>query len=280
MMTISNVNLESKTFMTNQKFVNDSYSITIQKQIESKQKELQELSKLEDMSVEDKMKRRQKIMKEIADLYNQLRQHQIEERMKRQQQMSSSKGDKAKESKGRQKGHKQNNRTGMSKASMTALISADTSMKQAHVQGKAAAEMEGRAGVLEAEIKLDKERGVNTEKKEAELSDIKDKVNSTVSSIMSTLSDAIDRMKEAGEEDQENEKASENKKETDEQKASSAGKTDDLEKQGEIRNEQVNESDTAAEAATSDEATGKATGADGKTAVSRTNKNSTINVLV
>jgi len=48
------------------------------------------------------------------------------------------------------------------------MISADSSMKRAKVQGSMATQMEGRAGVLESEIKQDAGKG-NTEKKEEEL---------------------------------------------------------------------------------------------------------------
>ena len=75
------------------------------------------------------------------------------------------------------------------------MISADSSMKQAKVQGSMATQMEGRAGVLESEIKQDAGKG-NTEKKE-ELADLKAKVQSATSAQMSSLSDANKSMEEA-----------------------------------------------------------------------------------
>ncbi len=54
------------------------------------------------------------------------------------------------------------------------MISAESSMKQAKVQGSMATQMEGRAGVLESEIKQDAGKG-NTEKKEEELADLQAK---------------------------------------------------------------------------------------------------------
>lgn len=206
MMRISNANYNSnaKSLRMNQSMGKDSYSKNIQNQIANKQKELQNLAKAEDMSVEEKLKKKQEIEKEIADLTLQLRQHQIEQRNKQQQQKSSSKDDSLGASKSKQAAQKEG--TGISQASMKALISADSSMKQAQVQGSAATKLNGRAGVLEAEIKQDKAREVNTEKKEAELSDIQDKILTTVSSQMSTLSDAIETINEAASEERESEK--------------------------------------------------------------------------
>ena len=90
--------------------------------------------------------------------------------------------------------------TGLSQAGMRAMISADSSMKQAKVQGSMATQMEGRAGVLESEIKQDAGKG-NTEKKEEELADLQAKAQSATASQMSSLSDANKSMEEAAKAD-------------------------------------------------------------------------------
>ena len=59
---------------------NDSVSKNIQNQIANAQQKLQDLSSNEEMSLEDKMKKRQEIQQEINNLNQQLRQHQIEQR--------------------------------------------------------------------------------------------------------------------------------------------------------------------------------------------------------
>ena len=56
---------------------NDSVSKNIQNQIANAQKQLQELSANKDMSIEEKMKKRQEIQQQITDLNNQLRQHRL-----------------------------------------------------------------------------------------------------------------------------------------------------------------------------------------------------------
>lgn len=66
--------------------------------------------------------------------------------------------------------------------------------------------MEGRAGVLESEIKLDKMRGNDTQKKEEELADVEQKAQAATSSQLSTLADASKTMEEAAKADSKDEK--------------------------------------------------------------------------
>ena len=170
---------------------NDSVSKNIQNQIANAQQKLQDLSSNEELSLEDKMKKRQEIQQEITNLNQQLRQHQIEQR-KEQQSKKASIDDMVAGTKNTsaKKG------TGLPQAGMRAMISADSSMKQAKVQGSMATQMEGRAGVLESEIKQDAGKG-NTEKKEEELADLQAKAQSATAAQMSSLSDANKSMEEA-----------------------------------------------------------------------------------
>ena len=175
---------------------NDSVSKNIQNQIANAQQKLQDLSSNEEMSLEDKMKKRQEIQQEINNLNQQLRQHQIEQRKEKQSKNSSSMDDMVAGTKNTsaKKG------TGLSQAGMRAMISVDSSMKQAKVQGSMATQMEGRAGVLESEIKQDAGKG-NTEKKEEELADLQAKAQSATAAQMSSLSDANKSMEEAAKAD-------------------------------------------------------------------------------
>ena len=68
---------------------NDSVSKNIQNQIANAQQKLQDLSSNEELSLEDKMKKRQEIQQEITNLNQQLRQHQIEQRKEQQSKKSS-----------------------------------------------------------------------------------------------------------------------------------------------------------------------------------------------
>ena len=167
---------------------NDSVSKNIQNQIANAQQKLQDLSSNEEMPLEDKMKKRQ----EINNLNQQLRQHQIEQRKEQQSKNSSSMDDMVAGTSNTSK----KKDTGLSQASMQAMICADSSMKQAKVQGSMATQIQGRASVLESEIKQDAGKG-NTEKKEEELAELQAKAQSATAAQMSTLADANKSVEEA-----------------------------------------------------------------------------------
>ncbi|MDE6608827.1 MAG: FlxA-like family protein [Lachnospiraceae bacterium] len=223
----------------------DSYSRNIQNQIANAQKQLQELSSNEDMTLEEKMKKRQEIQKQISDLNMQLRQHQMEQRRTalsgpaKQQAKGSSMDDLLGGT--RNAGSKS---TGLSQASMTAMISADNSIKQAKVQGSVATKMEGKAGVLESEIKLDQARGGDTQKKEEELAEVEQKAQAAASSQLSTLADAGKTMEEAAKADSKEEKTDKNTKtDKDEKTTSTNGEDSD----GNVSGISVSNSSAAAE---------------------------------
>ncbi len=184
----------------------DSYSRNIQNQIANAKKQLQELSSNEEMTLEEKRKKRQEIQQEISDLQMQLRQHQMEQRRaavsgsEKQQEKASSRDDML----GGTKANAGEKSTGLSQASMTAMLSADTSVKQAKVQGSAATEMKGRANVLKAEIK----QGGSTEAKEGELADLEQKAVNATASQMNTLAEANKAVEEAAAAERTDNKAS------------------------------------------------------------------------
>lgn len=181
----------------------DSVSRNIRNQIANAQKKLQELSSNEEMTTEQKMKRRQEIKQEITSLNQQLRQHQIEQRKEKQVKASSAEdltgGRKTEKTASEEKG------LGMSQTSMQALVSADNAMKQAKVQGSTVTKMEGRAGVLESEIKLDAQRGMDTAKKEEELADMQKKAQAATASQIETLTDINKNMQVEAQVDHKNE---------------------------------------------------------------------------
>ena len=169
----------------------DAYSKNIQNRIANAGKQIQELGENKELSLEEKMKRRQEIQQQINDLQNELRRHQIEQRREKQSQSSSSADDMfggSDQSAGSSKG------TGMSTAS---IISADSSMKQVKAQGAAKAQMDDRASVLKAEIKLDSGRGGNVDKKMEELSEAESKARDLENNQMSTIAGINKQLKEA-----------------------------------------------------------------------------------
>ncbi len=232
---ISGANTQAAQIGMNQAM--DSYSKNIQNQIANAQKQLQELSSNEEMTLEEKMKKRQEIQQQISDLNMQLRQHQIEQR-KEQQSKGASMDDMLG---GNRTAAKSGNKgSGLSQASMQAMISADSSMKQAKVQGSVATQIEGRASVLESEIKQDAGKG-NTEKKEEELAELKAKAQSATAAQMSTLADANKSVEEAAKADNSNTEGTATKNNTEKsektQKATGAAEETDSVKNTDIKRE-------------------------------------------
>ncbi len=200
-MTISNIsgaNTQVGQVGINQ--ATDSYSRNIQNQIVNAQKQLQELSSNEDIPPKEKMKKRQEIQQQINNLNLQLRQYQMQQRREKQQAKDSSRNDTFDDAENT-KDTKTEIQTGLSQTSMTTMISAGNSIKQAKAQGSAARKMEGRAGVLESEIKLDQSRNNSTLKKEEELADVEQKAQAATTAQLSTLADANNTMKEAAKAD-------------------------------------------------------------------------------
>ncbi len=196
----------------------DSYSKNLQRQIANAQKQLQELSSNKEMTPEEKKEKQQEIRQQVNDLNRQLRQYQMEQRRAEHPEKQQSKGSSMEDRFGQnaQTGRKS---AGLSQASMTAMISADTSIKQAKVQGSVAAGMEGRAGVLETEIKLDEARGGDVTKKKEELADVTQKAQAAAASQMNTLAEAGKDVEEAAEAERTERKASGSREENAEQTA-------------------------------------------------------------
>ena len=178
--------------MFSQAGAGDTVSKSLQSQIASAQKQLQELSSNDRMSVEEKRKKRQELQKQIADWNNQPRQHQIEERKKKQQEQEQKKAN----TDTRQKQNAtQGAGKGLSGESMQAMIGADVSVKQAKIQSSTTGRMEGKARVLETEAKNSSE--VVAERKQEEAGDLQAKVQTAVQAQMDTLAEAEDSLAKA-----------------------------------------------------------------------------------
>ncbi len=210
----------------------DSYSRNIQNQIANAQKQMQELSSNENMTLEEKMKKRQEIQQQIADLNTQLRQHQMEQRKEKQQAKASSMEDKLDGTK-TTAGEKN---TGLSQTSITAMLSADTSIKQAKVQGSVATRMEDEANVLKAEVK---QGGGNVEAKKEKIVELEQKAENVTVSQMSTLAEANKAVEEAATSEHNDNKTSEAKEEKTDQAESTTEKAGESGTNGEKAQDDV-----------------------------------------
>lgn len=149
------------------------------------------------------MKKRQELQKQISDLEVQLRQRQMEvkreETMKKRTENYSM--DEMLGTSPQNNGKTGKKSTGLSAGSMEAMISADASVKQADVHGSVAKKMEGRAGVLEAEIKQDSAMGCKPEGKEEALAEVKATASEATSAQMGALAQANKAAQKAAEAD-------------------------------------------------------------------------------
>lgn len=185
----------------------DAYTKNIKNQIAQAQKEMQQLSSNQELNMEDKMKKRQELTRKISDLNNQLRQHEIEQRREKQQQMAAEKETSDPKSQER-----------LSKESMQNMISADSSIKQAQVQGKAAAKIKGEASILKSEIKQDAGRGSSVEAKQEELAKLNKRAAAAEGEQLKQLGEANKSVKESSKDSVVKDESDEKEKEESEEK--------------------------------------------------------------
>ena len=196
MNSISELHKSRTTFQINQNLQMDSYSKSLQEQINNANEQLQSLGEDKEMSIDEKMKKRQEIQKQITDLQNQLRQHQIEQKKENRQSKGSSMEDMLG---GKQTAKSSKAAKGISTASMKALISADSAINQVEAGGAVKANLKGEAGILETEIKLDSARGKDVEKKQEQLADIESRNRDIESAQLEVLNRADKELDKAAE---------------------------------------------------------------------------------
>lgn len=173
----------------------DSESKEFQNQIASAQNQLKELTANNELSAEEKAKKRQEIQKQITELNNQLRQHQIE--LRREQQEKEENGENVSLGEQSEDAEEERLATGMSQTGMKAIISADSAISRAKAQGNISMEVESRARVLQSEIKQDAERGKDTKVKQKELEKLESKAIKTQGAKMEILTGAVREIRKA-----------------------------------------------------------------------------------
>lgn len=196
MNSISELHKSRTTFQINQNQQMDSYSKSLQEQINNANEQLQSLGEDKEMSIDEKMKKRQEIQKQITDLQNQLRQHQIEQKKEKRQSKGSSMEDMLG---GKHTAKSSKAAKGISTDSMKALISADSAINQVEAGGAVKANLKGEAGILETEIKLDSARGKDVEKKQEQLADIESRNRDVESAQLEVLNRADKELDKAAE---------------------------------------------------------------------------------
>lgn len=174
----------------------DSQLKSIRKQIENVQQQLQNLSNNEEMPMEEKMNKRKELQQQLQDLNKLMSQRKIEILREKREKSTA----KAKSQEPAQGNTDRQEFSAMGTATMQGIISADASMKQVETVQSVKISMGGKAGVLESEIKMDKGRGGSTEKKEAELADLNDRINTASADMMVQISDINTALEKSREE--------------------------------------------------------------------------------
>lgn len=170
----------------------DTVSKGIQNEISNAQRQMQKLSSNADMSVEEKVKKRQELQQQISNLNTRLRQHQAEMRREQQKDKAADEteaGTAVTEAKMPD--------AGISRTGMEAITAADASFEQVKRQGMVVARIEGGIGVLKAEIVQDEFRGVEVERKKEELAKLEEKAQKAAVSRSETIGEAHQAMRTA-----------------------------------------------------------------------------------
>lgn len=163
----------------------DSRLKAIQSQIDKVQKQLQNLSGNDKMSLEEKMNKQKELQQQLQDLNKQLAQRKAEIQQEKREKAAAKDNSQAPAPKNIDR----QEFSAFGIASMESMIRADASMKQVKAVQSAKTSMEGHAGVLEREIKADKERGGSAERKEAELERLNKRIQDVSANMMEQASD-------------------------------------------------------------------------------------------
>lgn len=171
---------------------NNPEESALQKQIETKQKELEALSENKEMDPKEKLKKKQEIEAELSELNTQLQQ-------KRSDRLQGKEREEAAPEHG---GAKAPRRDGFSGTDMNALLSADASMKQASVQDAAAGKLIGKANVLRIEAKLDGARGASAEEKLKQAAELESRAGRLKNESAEKLGKALEETEKTGEDEE------------------------------------------------------------------------------
>ncbi len=181
----------------------DSVSKGIENEIFNVQRQMRALSSKEDISVEERMKKRQEYQREISRLNAQLRQRK-EEALKEEQKEQAVK-ERQKEALSETKQTENDEKRTVKKPEFNeqaltdnrAILAANSYMEQAKSEDGVIARIEGGIAVLKGEINLDKIRGMDVEPKKEELAAQRKRVQKASASQSSVLGKARKTMQAA-----------------------------------------------------------------------------------
>ncbi len=182
----------------------DAVTRGLQSQIEEVQRQIQNVIADENLTMEEKLKKKQELQDKIMELQDQLQQHLAEQRQEQREERT-----------------KAAERKSYDETGMQTVISSDAAVKNARVQESTAARMEGRASVLKSELELDTGRNMGTIKsKTDELARAEQGAENARSTQMQFLGKTNQDLSDAAKAGSDPEKAEEVKKEEKTEKSS------------------------------------------------------------
>ena len=179
---------------------------SFQNKIASAQTQLQKLSANNEMSSEEKAKKRQEIQKQSMELNNMLRERKAE--LRREKQQKAAEAEEGNNGEGTLLGqqgkpetvHIESNTSsspGISSRHMKSVISADAAIDKAELADNISNELENRVQVLQGEIRQAEANGGYVEAKKGEVQSLENKVAKISGAKMNIISGAISEMKQA-----------------------------------------------------------------------------------
>ena len=175
----------------------DAETKRLQSQIEEVWRQIQNVTADENMTIEQKQKKKQELEEKMADLQDQLQQHLSEQRQEQQEERIKTAEQKPYDETG-----------------MQSVISSEATLKYAEIQEAAADRMENRAVVLKSEMELDAGRNRGPIKsKEKELMKAEQGAENARSSQMQILGKTNRNLADAVEAEQDPEEARKEKEE-------------------------------------------------------------------
>lgn len=165
----------------------------IQNQMEHLQERLHGLSENTELSITEKMELRKEIREQMQELNKQFMERQIEIRKEEQEKRAEEMKEQtenmaAKNSKSEQSESK------IDHATMQQIISGESLSAQIEIRQGVKMEISGQARTLAGEIRMDKGRGAGTDKKEAALNKMEERLQNITEDMMSKVSEVKEKL--------------------------------------------------------------------------------------
>lgn len=171
----------------------DSRLQNIQNQMEHLQERLHGLNENTELSMTEKMELRKEIREQMQELNKQFMERQIEIRKEEQEKRAEEMKEQTEKMTADNNRSEQSEST-MDHATMQQLITGDSLVTQIETRQGVKMEISGQARTLAGEIRMDKGRGASTDKKEAALNKMEERLQNITEDTMSKISEVKENL--------------------------------------------------------------------------------------